>query len=745
MYVRILLFAICLSLTLELCIAMIAKRMPMALPQFDACIHGCKCYASQTQRTDPHSMYNVQNKQNERFMVNCDHSDLNWFYQYNIDFVHIVNGLPDNTTDLIISNFPSLEIAMVTLLPMLHPHLITFTVNKCRFVDLRSNAFQSALFYPIKSIEIHSNLMKSESVLERGTFDVLPSTEIIIVVRNIFLKVVQTGAFRALPQAKIINLTGNSIEKIQPGAFHNLPLLTTLDLSYNYLGNIPGEDIINLSRFSLKFLRLEGNRWNCSCEIGWILILNRSILANSGWAVCYHPLALNGTTLQQLTQTHFQHCCIVDFKFKWCLNLLIVSSSVGVCMCILWKKCHVILRIGRQFEFMEPLASNVYKAKLKDGRFVAIKRVPRLSTQQSKEIQILLHMSKFNPPHPNVIHYLMKEDDNEATYIVLELCKGNLRDLVVDASSRNDEDIICQLTCGDCLQQISQGLCHLHSCNVEHRDIKPTNILWNIDKSSRFRFIISDFDLGHFTGVQSSHKIKYGSTGWTAPELWTRGKRTSAVDIFSLGCVFFYVLTLGGHPFTLQKTSIEEVDESIAEEWQNNIENNQFSLEGLTEHHDKFKAELAQDLIGSMIQACASKRPTAQDVLQHPLFWDTKKQKDFFHLMGNFMDNKKGARCLVEHLEQKSVNVFQGSWMDALDPAVRRDVKGFKEQKEQVCGLLRVIRNKTEHFQKLGQELKGIYGGSPEGVVSYYNSKFPKLLIYTFKIWHQLKNDGLYT
>ena len=63
MYVRILLLTISLSLTLELCVAMIAKRMPTAL-LFDACIHGCKCYASQTQRTDPHSMYNVQNKQN---------------------------------------------------------------------------------------------------------------------------------------------------------------------------------------------------------------------------------------------------------------------------------------------------------------------------------------------------------------------------------------------------------------------------------------------------------------------------------------------------------------------------------------------------------------------------------------------------------------------------------------------------------------------------------------------------------
>jgi len=93
------------------------------------------------------------------------------------------------------------------------------------------------------------------------------------------------------------------------------------------------------------------------------------------------------------------------------------------------------------------------------------------------------------------------------------------------------------------------------------------------------------------------------------------------------------------------------------------------------------------------VQSClfTSKRPTAHDVLQHPLFWDTEQQKRFFHQMGNYMENKQDSKCLVERLEQSSSDVFQDSWMDVLDPAMKRDVKGFKEQKTQLCGLLRVI------------------------------------------------------
>jgi serine/threonine-protein kinase/endoribonuclease IRE1 len=40
-----------------------------------------------------------------------------------------------------------------------------------------------------------------------------------------------------------------------------------------------------------------------------------------------------------------------------------------------------------------------------------------------------------------------------------------------------------------------------------------------------------------------------GSTGWMAPETLREGRKTRAVDIFSLGCVLFFCMTGGKHPF----------------------------------------------------------------------------------------------------------------------------------------------------------------------------------------------------
>lgn len=40
-----------------------------------------------------------------------------------------------------------------------------------------------------------------------------------------------------------------------------------------------------------------------------------------------------------------------------------------------------------------------------------------------------------------------------------------------------------------------------------------------------------------------------GSSGWQAPEQLLHGRQTRAVDLFSLGCVLFYCVTGGRHPF----------------------------------------------------------------------------------------------------------------------------------------------------------------------------------------------------
>ena len=141
-------------------------------------------------------------------------------------------------------------------------------------------------------------------------------------------------------------------------------------------------------------------------------------------------------------------------------------------------------------------------------------------------------------------------------YIVLELCAGTLKD-VCDKKYEGpalppDATVLYDIGC---------GLTYIHSMNFVHRDIKPANIL--ISSTNPVVIKISDFGLSKPTSDRGTHTNSSGFRGtynWAAPEClppensmentnteMIRG--TNKSDIFSAGCVFFYYVTRGIHPF----------------------------------------------------------------------------------------------------------------------------------------------------------------------------------------------------
>ncbi|MEM9082479.1 MAG: serine/threonine-protein kinase [Planctomycetota bacterium] len=114
-------------------------------------------------------------------------------------------------------------------------------------------------------------------------------------------------------------------------------------------------------------------------------------------------------------------------------------------------------------------------------------------------------------------------------------------------------------------QSIADGLQHIHSNGILHRDVKPSNIL--IDTNGRP--IILDLGVAQFTGgyfADEPHATHLGQVVGTpiymSPEQM-RGQRLDArSDLFSLGTVMYE--TLGGqHPFGLDKTPVTQMSEAL--------------------------------------------------------------------------------------------------------------------------------------------------------------------------------------
>jgi serine/threonine-protein kinase/endoribonuclease IRE1 len=417
-----------------------------------------------------------------------------------------------------------------------------------------------------------------------------------------------------------------------------------------------------------------------------------------------------------------------------------------------------VIRIGRLEVFTDVVLGHgshgtvVYRGSF-DGRNVAVKRMlMEFYDIASHEVGLLQE----SDDHHNVIRYFCREQAAGFLYIGLELCPASLQD-VTERPSQFPELVQGGLDMPDVLRQITQGVRYLHSLKIVHRDLKPQNILVAMPRgrttSQALRLLISDFGLcKKLEDNQSSFRATTahaaGTSGWRAPELLvdddigplslasqhtessepavvdpqTNRRATRAIDIFSLGCVFYYVLTRGSHPFDKNGKFMREA----------NIVKGHFDLEELDRLGDY--AFEADDLIRSMLSLDPRRRPDASAVLMHPFFWPPSDRLSFLcdvsdHFEFEPRDPPSDALLCLESVAR---NVM-GPEMDFLR-VLPRDFKDNLGKQRKYTGsrmldLLRALRNKRNHYNDMPEYLKAHIGGLPEGYLNFWTVRFPSLLM----------------
>ncbi|XP_059159289.1 uncharacterized protein LOC131943282 isoform X2 [Physella acuta] len=116
--------------------------------------------------------------------------------------------------------------------------------------------------------------------------------------------------------------------------------------------------------------------------------------------------------------------------------------------------------------------------------------------------------------------------------------------------------------------QILEGLHYLHSNKIIHRNIKGSNILLKDENNIK----ISDFGVAKILNTLSRASTQgKGTVSWMAPEMFQEVSHDYKVDIWSLGCTVFQMIT-GKIPFSemsvktvIIKGSNNQLELSIAE------------------------------------------------------------------------------------------------------------------------------------------------------------------------------------
>ncbi|GAV53948.1 hypothetical protein ZYGR_0AK04500 [Zygosaccharomyces rouxii] len=418
------------------------------------------------------------------------------------------------------------------------------------------------------------------------------------------------------------------------------------------------------------------------------------------------------------------------------------------------------------------------------GRPVAVKRMLLdFCDIASQEIDLLTE----SDDHPNVVRYFCSETTEKFLYIALELCNLTLEELI--ELKKPSEGFRATLKNWDpinILYQIASGVSHLHSLKIIHRDIKPQNILvaspkkvvaagYKTDNNRNLRILISDFGLCKKLGAdESSFRTSFtnagGTSGWRAPELLhestrkliesmsvydkdnnehnesatnsvydpaTKQSLTKGIDIFSMGCVFYYILSKGGHPFGSRY--LREA----------NILKNNYDLSGLNQSlKDRSLAFEAKDLIAQMIQMNPLKRPSSLRVLNHPLFWSTSKKLEFLLKVSDRfeIERRDPPSQLLCKLEAHSNQVIPNKdWTSKFDKDFMDNLGKYRKYSgEKLMDLLRALRNKYHHFMDLPEDLAAVIGPVPDGFYNYFIKRFPNLLLEIYHIVQEnLKDDQI--
>ena len=202
-----------------------------------------------------------------------------------------------------------------------------------------------------------------------------------------------------------------------------------------------------------------------------------------------------------------------------------------------WSKLSIIGTGGK--------GTKVYCGQLtSSGKQVAVKRMYS-GVFDMKEAEKLRKCH-----HPNIIRCFSTHKEEEFFYIALELCEKTLTQCIDD-----EEFTSVDVSRRECLTQVSSGVVYLHENKICHRDIKPDNILLTMknDEYTRRRFVLADFNCARDVPSGETFSTQHstvGTAGWMAPEANEVGRRrTLKIDVFSLGCVFYYTLTNKKHPY----------------------------------------------------------------------------------------------------------------------------------------------------------------------------------------------------
>lgn len=202
-------------------------------------------------------------------------------------------------------------------------------------------------------------------------------------------------------------------------------------------------------------------------------------------------------------------------------------------------------KINDRYEIIKSIGeggmANVYLARdvILDRR-VAIKILRGDLANDEKFIRRFQReaLSASSLSHPNIVEMYDVGEDNGDYYIVMEYVEGKTLKQYMKKRT-NGRLTISEAV--DIMLQLTDGIAHAHDSYIIHRDLKPQNIMIQDDGKIK----ITDFGIAmalNSTQLTQTNSVM-GSVHYLPPEQATGKGSTIKCDIYSMGILFYELLT----------------------------------------------------------------------------------------------------------------------------------------------------------------------------------------------------------